>query len=235
MAKRGGTAHQKRLAITKEIPINNKKEYTWIIKQAPGPHPKKHSIPLLVFLREMLKIAKTSKEASKILNQGAIKIDGKIRKKADFPIGFMDVVSLKTGENYRIIIDTGGRLRPVPINEDQAKTKVLKVVKKHTAPKGKHILTFHDGRNLIGDNNVSVGDSVIFSLKDYKLASLLKLEKGCRCLIREGKHVGVIATLKDIQPRIGRPDEAIVNTEKEEFITVAKYLFVLDKSFKGAS
>ncbi|MFH2106575.1 MAG: 30S ribosomal protein S4e [Candidatus Micrarchaeota archaeon] len=236
MAKRGGTHHQKRIAIAKEIPISDKKKYKWMIQTAPGPHPKKHSIPMVVVLREILGLAKTSDEAKRILTKRMVLIDGKVRKGLNFPLGIMDVISFPAIEKYyRIVLDSKGKLRPVPIHKNESEMKILKVIRKHVAPKGTLVVTFHDGKNLVADNNLSVGDSIAFSLKDFKLASLLKLENGCRCLIREGKHAGTVATLKQILKRDGRDDEAVVNTDKDEFITVAKYLFVVNDSYKGAS
>jgi ribosomal protein S4E len=54
----------------------------------------------------------------------------------------------------------------------------------------------------------------------------------------EGKHAGSIVKLKEIIERKGgKPSEALVSDKSEEFITVAKYLFVVDEAFgaKGES
>jgi ribosomal protein S4E len=50
----------------------------------------------------------------------------------------------------------------------------------------------------------------------------------------EGKHVGSLVKLKEIKERAGgKPSEALVEDEKGgEFVTVLKYLFVVDKDFK---
>jgi ribosomal protein S4E len=91
---------------------------------------------------------------------------------------------------------------------------------------------FHDGRNLLSDNHLHVGDSVIVSLPKVVMKSHLKREKGSRCLIMEGKHAGMIVKLKEIIERKGgKPSEALVQDKAEEFVTVAKYLFVVDEAF----
>ena len=52
-------------------------------------------------------------------------------------------------------------------------------------------------------------------------------------MITEGKHAGTIAKLVDIIERQeGKPAEAKLDSKDGEFITVAKYLFVVD--FSGA-
>jgi small subunit ribosomal protein S4e len=235
MAKRGGTKHLKRLAAPKSIPVTDKKERKWMIRHSPGPHPKKHSIPLGVFVRDILKVAPTLREVRQILNGRMLLVDGKVRVDEKFPIGLMDVVSFpKADKYYRIMVDKKARLIPLEIKKDEASMKILRVVGKHTIPGGKLNYALHDGRNLLGDNHVKVGDSVIVSLPEAKMKTHLKRDKGSRCLIMEGKHAGSVVKLKEIiERRGGKPNEALVIGKSEEFITVAKYLFVVDEGFSG--
>ncbi len=232
MAKRGGTNHLKRLATPKAVPIKDKKARTWILNTAPGPHAKKHSLSLGVLLRDVLKVVASSKEAKKILTERKVSIDGRVRADVKFPVGLMDLVTLSNGKTYRIVLDSKGRLMPLEL-EKNPENKIARVVGKQTIPGGKLTLSLHDGKTLSSDNHVKVGDSVVVSLPVAKLKSHLKLEKGARCLIREGKHAGSIVKLMEIIPRkAGKPSEAVVsNKEDGEFITVAKYLFVVDDSF----
>ena len=233
MAKKGENKHQKRIAKPKAIPITDKKASTWITRTGPGPHPKQGAVPLVVLLRDVLGLAKTAREARGILSQRLVEVDGRVRTTEQFPVGLMDVVGFpKADKHYRIVVDWKGRLIPVEIKKEEASQKILRVVKKHIAPKARINLTFHDGRNTKGDNHIHPGDSVVVSLPDAKILEHLKLEPGARCLIREGKHAGTIVTLNEIiQRKAGKPSEAKVSSEKGEFITVAKYLFVVDSKF----
>lgn len=235
MAKRGGTKHLKRLATPKSIPVTDKKDRKWMIKHAPGPHPKKHSIPLAVLVRDILKVAPTLREVRKILSGRMLLVDGKARVDEKFPVGLMDVVSLpKADKYYRIMVDNKARLVPVEIKKDEASLKIVRVVGKHTVPGGKLSYSLHDGRNMLGDNHVKVGDSLVVSLPEAKMKSHLKRDKGSKCLIMEGKHAGSVVKLKEIIERAGgKPNEALVSGKSEEFITVAKYLFVVDEGFKS--
>ncbi len=234
MANKGGGKHQKRLSKPKVIPITDKKSKTWIIKQQTGPHARESSMPLVVLLREVLGVAKTSREARNILNNRLVEVDGKVRTKEDFPIGIMDVIGFpKADKYYRLVVDWKGRLRPIDIDKAKAGKKILKVLDKHISPGTKISLTFHDGRNMLSDNHIRVGDSVLVSLPEAKLVSHLKLAPGCRCLIREGKHAGSIVSLDEIIPRkAGKPNEAKVTGEDGQFTTVAKYLFVVGNEFE---
>jgi len=235
MAKLGGTKHLKRIASAKSVPITDKKETTWMTKPAPGPHPAKYCMPLGVLLRDILKIAPTLREVRQILCGRMLEVDGIIRTDEKFPIGFMDIISFpKAGKQYRIEVDSKGRLIPHEITKEAASHKIVRVVRKHTVPGGRLNLTFHDGKNLLGDNHVRVGDSVVLSLPKAEMKAHLKREIGARCLIMEGKHAGSIVTLKEIIERKGgKPNEALVSHDEAEFITVEKYLFVVDAAFKA--
>lgn len=234
MGKRGEKKHMKRIASPKAVPIPDKKEFVWVTKPSPGPHPKKHAIPLGVLVRDTLKLGRTAKEARRILASRLVKVDGKVRVDEKFPVGLMDVLSIpKSGKHYRISVDRKGRLVPVEVKEADASSKIVKVIKKHVVRGGKINLTFHDGKNMLGDNHVMVGDSVVVSLPEAKMKTHLKRDIGSRCLVIEGKHAGTVVKLKEIMQRKGgKPSEAVVQEEKEEFVTVAKYLFVVDEAFK---
>lgn len=54
--------------------------------------------------------------------QRLIKVDGKVRTDANFPAGFMDVVTIeKTGEHFRLIYDVKGRFTIHRISAEEAK------------------------------------------------------------------------------------------------------------------
>jgi len=234
MGKRGGSKHMKRIAAPTAVPVHDKKEFVWMSRPMPGPHPKERSIPLGVLLRDVLKMVKTAKEAKKVLSGRLVMVDGKARVEEKFPVGLMDVVSIpKSGKHFRIVVDRKGRLVPLEIKDEEASTKLAKVTRKHTVPGGKTNLTLHDGRNMLADNHILVGDSIALSLPDGKLSKHLKREKDCSCLVMEGKHAGTLVKLKEIiERRGGKPNEALVASDSGEFVTVAGYLVVVDEAFK---
>jgi small subunit ribosomal protein S4e len=234
MGKRGAKKHKKRIAVSTAVPVHDKKGHVWISKTIAGPHPSERSIPLGVLLRDVLKLVRTAKEAKKILSGRQVLIDGKVRVEERFPVGLMDVVSLpKSGHNFRLVVDRKGRLIPLEIKNEESSSKIAKVVRKNTVKGGKTTLTMHDGKNLLSDNHIMVGDSIILSLPEAKLSKHLKRDADCRCLVMEGKHAGTMVKLKEIIERTGgKPNEAVVTTDSGEFITVAKYLFVVDEGFR---
>jgi small subunit ribosomal protein S4e len=232
MAKLGGTKHLKRIAAPKAVPVTDRKARTWMIRTAPGPHPKKHAICLAVLLRDIIGVVKDAREAGRALSRRLVKVDGTARTDAKFPVGLMDVVSF-ADKSYRMVVDWKGRLVPIEITGERASSKIVKVVGKRTVQGGKICISFHDGRNMLADNNIKVGDSIVVSLPKVSMVRHLKSEKGARCLVSEGKHAGSIVRLKEIIQRKGsKPSEALVESDGGEFITVAKYLVVVDDAFQ---
>ena len=61
---------------------------------SPGPHQKALSIPLTVLIRDVLKLAKTAKEARTAIVGGGVIVDGIARRDPNFPVGLMDVLEL---------------------------------------------------------------------------------------------------------------------------------------------
>ena len=90
------------------------------------------------------------------------------------------------------------------------------------------------GNELILRNIPNIYRNISFEDLKFELETIrreiLKLEKGATCMITEGKHGGTVAKLVDIVERHeGKAAEAkLQGKEGAEFITVAKYLFVVD-------
>lgn len=235
MAKRGGTKHLKRVAAPKAIFIHDRKANIWLAKTAPGTHTKDASMPLLVLIRDILGLAMDTRETKKILNARLVEVDGKIRTDTAYPIGLMDSIAFQSASKfYRMIVDRKGRLAPVEIEKTDCGKKIAKVTSKHSY-KGKTVLHFHDGKNIMSsDVSVKVGDSVVVNVSDNKLEGVLKLQKGASCFITEGTHAGMIAKLEALMTSKGeRKAEAKLSSSEGDFITVADYLLVVDEKFKG--
>ena len=223
MAKHGQRKHKKRIAVPKHIAISNKKEYTFFSKAKPGPYKANESIPLNKVLIEFLGLAKTAKEAKRIIKEGKIKIDGKTVREERYPVGLMAIITAGK-DNYQIVIEKG-KLLPKPI--ESTNEKMLKIVNKWTAKKGQIMVMAMDGRNIKADNHIKVGDSVVYDLKEKKIKKHLKFDKGARCLVTAGKHAGTIGTLKEVYQH-GRKKDALLNTGDEDIITRADYLMVVE-------
>lgn len=227
MAKHGHDSTLKRLNVPSVV-ILPKKGKTWLIKPRAGTHSASESIALGSLLRDLLGVAYTQKEAKTIVNQGMVLIDGRVIKDIKFPIGFMDVVHIKgINTTYYIDLDSKGRL--VPKRDDSLKHKFLKVVGKRKISKGRLQYSFSDGRTQLLDREVNVGDTVKFSIPDFKLLSVFSIKEGAKCKVLKGKHAGDIGTVESIIPGTpqARAKSVVVSNAGEKFTTLKEYLFVL--------
>ena len=78
MAKMGSRKHLKRFKSPEHWPIHPKED-TWTVKPSAGPHAIEESLPLLIVVRDILKVADNAREAKIIINNGDILVDGRAR------------------------------------------------------------------------------------------------------------------------------------------------------------
>jgi len=179
----------------------NRKSKRFVVTVRPGPHKKEFAIPTAVFLRDTLKIVNSLREAKSAIYGGRVKIDGVVRKSLHHAIGLMDVVELQdVSEVYRIVPTDGKILKPVKINESEKSKKIVRVASKTTIKDGKTQIGFHDGRSVISDTKVNVGDSCLIQVPDQKILDVLKLEKNSHVLVTRGVNAGQIGKVETIEP-----------------------------------
>jgi small subunit ribosomal protein S4e len=177
----------------------NRKNKRFVITVRPGPHKKEFSIPTAIFLRDTLKIVNTLREAKATIYDGKVKIDGIVRKSLHHAIGLMDVVELQNvSDIYRLVPTNGKILKPIIINEAEKIKKIVRVTSKTTIKNGKTQIGFHDGRSIISDTKVNVGDSCLIQIPDLKILEVLKLEKDAQVLVTRGVNLGKIGKIETI-------------------------------------
>jgi len=233
MAKKGGSPHMKRIASPRYVPVARKSSI-WITKPSPGPHNLGSSVPLGVVLRDIIKVANSTRETKKILMAGSVLVDGRAVRDRKFPVGLMDVISLPSlKKSYWVGVDSKARLRLFEVGEDYSKFKLCRVEGKRSIPGGNFQIALHDGRTLIGDKGFRIGDSVKLSVPEQKVVSVMKLEPNANCIITSGKHAGELATVDELYHKKGaRRAEAKLHSDSESFITVRDYLFVVGDDVK---
>ncbi|MDW7641205.1 MAG: 30S ribosomal protein S4e, partial [Nitrosarchaeum sp.] len=163
-------------------------------------HKKEYSVPTAVFLRDVLKIVTTLREAKATIYTGKVKVDGVVRKSLHHAIGLMDVVELENvPEIYRLVPMEGKLLKPLQIKESEKAKKLVRVTSKTTISNGKMQIGFHDGRSTISDTKVSVGDTCLIQVPDQKILEVLKLEKDSSVLVTRGINAGQIGKIESIE------------------------------------
>jgi small subunit ribosomal protein S4e len=197
----------------------------------PGPHSKNFSIPSAVFLRDTLKIVTSAREAEYAIYNGKVLVDGVKRKSVHHGIGLMDVVELAgVSDIYRLVPKQGHLLEPIKIKSSEKTVKLVKVTSKTTIRKGKTQLGFHDGRSLISDTKVNVGDSCLLQVPEQKINEVLPLEKGSKVLVTKGVNAGQLADVKEIKEgTFVLPKRALLSLGNREIEIPSELVMVVGK------
>lgn len=201
---RGPKKHMKRLNAPKHWMLD-KMGGTWAPRPSTGPHKLRECLPLILVLRNRLKLALNGKEVQSILMQRLVKIDGKVRTDKNYPVGIMDVISIeKTNEHFRVLYDPKGRFVLQSIKSDEAKFKLCRVKAVRVGAKAVPCLTLHDGRTIrYPDPLAKNNDTVKVSLETGKMTDLLKFDNGCTAVITKGQNQGRIGTITGREKHIG--------------------------------
>jgi small subunit ribosomal protein S4e len=191
-----------------------RKQGRFALKVKPGPHSKDKSYPLGIALRDVLQLAHTMSESAKIAHAGKVKVDGITRKSVNFGIGVMDVLELAaTGMSYRFVPHESRLLVPISITDENEKhVKIVKVTSKGMTKGGRLQYGFHDGKTIISDQTMKVGDSCVVQLPDVKIIQHIKFEKGCMVLVMSGDNAGNLGKIEDIRDGVfSLPKRALVS------------------------
>ena len=158
-----------------------------------------NSIPLLVVLRNILKIAQNRREVKRSIHQRHILVNAREVKDDKASLHLFDTLSiLPSKKNYRVELSEKGKFEVREIKENESAHKIAKITDKRTLNGKKTQLNLSDGRNFLSDIKCNVNDSVIINLKDKKVEKCLPLKESSKALVISGKHAGEIGTIKSI-------------------------------------
>ena len=200
----------------------------WVLKPIPGKHSIKHALSLLALLRDRLGLAENARQAKKLLINGEVLIDGLKPKKLGIPVGLMDVLSLpKLGKHYRVVI-AKGILTLKEISAEHSKVKYCRINGKTVLRKGKVQLNLHDSRSVLierEEDRFKTGDTILVAFAPkQEIKGFLKMEKGAKCLVFQGKHAGVVGELEEILERAGSmPSNARITVGGKSLLTLKDY------------
>ncbi len=218
MGKKGKTARLKRKPAPAFWPIH-RKELPWVIKPSSGSHSLEKCLPLTLVLRDILGVAQTKRESKLILAQGKVLVDGKVRKKDDFPIGLMDVISMPDMGKYFRVMPSHKGLILSPISKEESNIKLFRVEDKATVHNGVQI-ALHDGSNLL----IKVADP-----KNPQEVQSLKTKVGNLAVITGGKNIGKQGKIVEIEKTEAKNrHQALVVIEDSQG---ARYQTILDFVF----
>ena len=156
-------------------------------------------IPLLIALREMLKITRNRNEAKKVLRLGEIKVNGKIVFDERRALRLFDIITISAlGKSYKVSLNEKAKFELIEVNGKEAEIKVVRVINKKTLKKKKTQLNFSDGSNVISNMKCNVNDSVVIDFKGNKPEKCLELKEKARVLVIGGKHTGAYGMIDSL-------------------------------------
>lgn len=183
-------------------------------------------IPILIVLRDMLKLAKNRKEVKKILHQKQVLLNGKIPRDEKNSLTLFDVLSITPmKKSYKLSINEKGKFFMQEIPESEKTKKVSKIIGKKTL-KGKKIqLNLMDGRNIISDLKCNVGDSIVLDFDSKKALKCIELKENSKAFAFGGKHSGAEGIIKNIEDK-----HKILELESEDgkLNVLIKHLLVVE-------
>jgi small subunit ribosomal protein S4e len=187
--------HLKRQKIPKNWPIQ-RKGTSYIVR--PNFNMEK-GIPILIVLRDMLKVAQNRKEVKKALNSRRVLLNNKLVTSEKNSVLLFDVINLvPSNQNYRLSLTEKGKFKAEEIKEAEANKKIAKIVNKKIL-KGKKIqLNLDDGKNILSDIKCTVNDSVLLDLEKGKIVKCLPLKEKSKVMVFAGNHAGSTGVINKI-------------------------------------
>ncbi len=230
--------HLKRLVAPDSWHIT-KKTNKFVTKTAPGPHDGS-AIPLAVWLRDQMGIARNMKEVREIINQRAVIVNGKACRKPHMGIGVFDILSIpKIGKHYRILMNKRGRLVAIEISEEAAQTRLCKIHNKTVIHGGRIQLNLLYGANVLTDEAAyRPRDSVVVTLGSpdtgsdrFTIVDHFPFEVGNVAMVIGGRHSGKVGKIVEINRTPGSvPNRVVLEADGgARFDTIDDYVFMVGR------
>lgn len=211
--------HLKRQVIPKNWPIP-RKGTKFIVKTS------SKGIPVLILLRDILKIARTRREVKKAISNKHILVCGKIVKDDKKSVELFDTLTIvPSKKSYKLILSDKRKYSLKEIKDSEKDSKISKIINKKIL-KGKKVqINFLDGRNYLSELKCSVGDSILINFKKNQLEKCLPLKEKSNIFIIGGKHAGKQGTIQKINKELKSSE---VKIGDENVNVLIKQLIVIE-------
>ena len=237
MGKKGKVGRLKRKPAPRFWPIH-RKEAVWIVRPSSGPHSLEKCLPLSLVLRDILEVAETRKEAKKIISQGKVYVDGKVRLKDDFPVGLMDVISIPDLKKFYRVLPSHKGLFLNPLSKEEASFKLIRVEGKTIVKNGISQIALHDGSTMLlkeedpespSEISYETFDTLKLGLPEKEVLGQLKTKKGNMAVITGGKNIGKqgkIVEIEKTEAKKRRNALVVIEDEKgNRYQTILDFVF----------
>jgi len=194
-----------------------RKGKTFVVKPLSG------EIPILVILRDILKIAQTRKEVKRAIFMKELLLNEKPIYDDKQGANLFDVLTIiPSKESYRITFDKRGKFKLE--HEKNSHSKIAKIKNKKTLNNKKTQINLSGGRNFISDLKCKVNDSVVINFKTNKIEKCLELKNGAKVFVIDGKHVGETGVVEKINSE--KKNVEIKENEKTSQILIKQVMVI---------
>jgi small subunit ribosomal protein S4e len=180
--------HQTRQEVTRKIPITRKG--TKYVARASSHLD--NSVPLVIAIRDILKLARTAKEVKAMIKSKLLKINGRPVRDSNESIRIFNI--LEADKKYVLSFLETGRYA---FKETKDNERLCKVTSRTLVSGNKIQLNLHDGTNVLGSKGVAVEDSIYLD-SSGKIKSHVVFEKGKPAVIISGKYIGHIGKIESM-------------------------------------
>ncbi len=211
--------HMKRQEMPKNWPVPRKGTAFVVKSNSKG-------IPILVVLRDIMKIAKDRSEVKKAIHKKDLIISGKPVNDEKKSLELFDVLTIvPSKKNYRLVLSKKGKYDVEEISEKDSKIKISKVIGKRLLKNKKVQLNMEDGRNYLSDVKCSIGDSAVIDLEKKKISKVLPIKENSEVIVIGGKHAGLKGKITKIIEELNVIE---IVSEEKKFRALIKQIMVLD-------
>ena len=172
--------HQSRAETIRAAPIARKG--TQYIAR-PANHASR-GVSIVMAMRDMLNLAKTSKEVEMMVRNKQVKLNGRTVKNIHDAVKLFNI--LEADKRYSLGLLPTGRFIFEPT---KASTRLCKIIGKKILNHGVQQYNLHDGTNFVSKDKYVVGDSIEVDLEN-KVKKVHKMEKGKEIFVFDGRSAG---------------------------------------------
>lgn len=210
--------HLKRQKVPKNWPIPRKGTAFVVKNNSKG-------LPILILLRDLMKIAQDRKEVKQAIHKRDLVISKKPVNDEKKSLELFDVLTiLPSKKNYRLVLSQKGKYDVKEISESEAQTKISKIIGKKSLKGKKTQLNLNDGRNYFSKLKCTVGDSAVVDLESKKISKILPIKEKSEVLVIGGKHAGTTGKITKI---VEDQKMVEINSPEKKFNALIKQVMVL--------
>ncbi len=184
------------------------------------------SIPLLILLRDMLKVCQNRKEVKRAIHEKNILVNGRVAKDEKISLSLFDTLAIVPSKKYyRVWISENRKYNLEEIKESEVNQKITKVMNKKMLKGKKAQLNLRDGNNYLSEVKCNIGESVLIDLKNKKILKSIPLKEKTKVLIVEGKHSGKQGVVEKIKEE---RKMAKINSDGKEINVLIKQIMAVE-------